>query len=128
MKRMIWMPHAGHFICSKDCRFHLNTYVNGYIISTIGEYVPDSRIRKIIRDSRGRQTNLQGDAEEADFGFEEIGYQRLYETMVFYGRKNKSGCCPYEMTSGSELDMKGYNTAEAAYRGHLAMLKKWGTT
>jgi hypothetical protein len=124
---MIWMPHAGHFIGSAYCRFHLNTYVNGYIISTVGEYVPDSQVRRILRESRGRLTDLRGDAEEAEFGFEELGYHRLYETMVFRAVKRiaKETCCPYRMQSGSELDMRGYNKAEDAYRGHLSLLRKW---
>ncbi|MCH7681711.1 hypothetical protein IID10_20485 [candidate division KSB1 bacterium] len=35
-KDWIWMPHVAHFICGKDCKFHLATYFNGYIVSTIG--------------------------------------------------------------------------------------------
>lgn len=49
----IWQPHAGHFIGGRYCKFFLNTYVNGYIVSTVGEYFPDSRIREIYAMSRG---------------------------------------------------------------------------
>ena len=121
----IWMPHAGHFICGSMCRFRLNTYVNGYIISTVGEYVPDSQVRKISRECRGRQTDLRGDAEEAEFGFEDIGYEHKYETMTFTARKSTHKCCPYEMESGSEIDFAGYNDAGAAFSGHLQFVEKY---
>lgn len=81
----IWMPHAGHFCGSIDCRFRMNTYVGSYIVSTVGEYFPGS--------------NRTGKPEE-------IGMNRLYETMVFKARKSTNKCCPYEMASGSELDME----------------------
>lgn len=121
----IWMPHAGHFILGNQCQFRLNTYVNGYIISTVGEYVPDEPVRRIFRESRKRRLDLRGDAERAEFGFEEIGCDRLYETMVFKAKRSTHQCCPYEMDNGSELDFQGYNDAPAAYQGHLAMIKKW---
>jgi hypothetical protein len=121
----IWMPHAGHFICGSQCRFRLNTYVNGYIVSTVGEYVPDSAVRAILRASRGRKTDLRGDAEEADFGFEDIGVDRKYETMVFKGHKSKHTCCPYEMVSGENIDFAGYNDPGEAYKGHMKMIRKW---
>lgn len=126
MSREIWMPHAGHFICGNQCQFHLTTYVNGYIVSTVGEYVPDSAVRKIMRESRGQSTDLFGDAERADFGFEEIGHQRTYETMVFHAVKSVVKCCPYEMKNATELEMAGYTSAAAAYAGHLNMLVRYG--
>mgnify|MGYP001573416035 FL=1 len=67
IKKQTWMPHAGHLIVGQHCRFRLNTHVNGYIISTVGEYMPDSAIRKIYRQSRGMKLDLQGDAEEMDW-------------------------------------------------------------
>ena len=97
------MPHAGHFICGARCQFKLNTYVNGYIISTVGE-LP------------------KYDKSE---GFEEIGCNRLYETFVFRAIKSKYVCCPYEQDSGNEIDSKGYNTADTAYLGHLSFCKKY---
>ena len=121
----IYMPHPGHFICAKNCRFFLNTYINGYIVSTVGEMVPDSIVRAIYRKSRGRETTLQGDAEEREFGFEEIGCDRLYETMVFKAKKSKHRCCPWEMCGGDNLDFNGYNNAVKAYRGHLKMVNKY---
>ena len=43
----IWMPHPGHFIGASNCKFIMNTYVNGYIVSTVGEYFPDAEVRRI---------------------------------------------------------------------------------
>lgn len=63
----IWMPHAGHFCGANECNFRLNTYVGGYIVSTVGEYCPIIKL--------GKST------------FEEIGRNRLYETMVFKAKK-----------------------------------------
>lgn len=133
MKRLTWMPHAGHFILGHMCRFRLNTHVNGYIVSTVGEYVPDSAVRRISRDVRKWKTDKIGDAEEYDFirrtgddeGYgEDIGLGRKYETMVFKAKKSKHKCCPYEMT-GSELDFYGYNKAADAYAGHMKMVRKY---
>jgi len=76
---------------------HLHTHVNGYCISTVGEY---------------RQT-------PTDTNFTTIGYDRLYETMVF--ELDDEGA-PVSM---SELDMEPYNTLSAAEEGHMKMCRKW---
>lgn len=110
----IWMPHPGHFCASYDCRFILNTYVNGYVISTVGEWVPDSR--------------RKGEREES---FETIGLGRLYETVVFKAKKNEDlehQCCPYlaDLDSDNfELDFKGYNDPTLAFKGHYDLCDKW---
>lgn len=106
-KDWIWMPHAAHFICGPDCQFTLATYVNGYIISTVGELVT-SRIK----------------SEK----FETVALGRLYETMVFKAKKGDDNkCCPYVMDYGDDgdLDQEGYNDPEKAYLGHLAMCEKY---
>lgn len=104
---MIWMGHAGHFICGRECQFRLNTYVNGFIVSTLGEL------------------KYRGDRDEAPFRALGADKDSLYETMVFHARKTNEPCCPYEQVDGSDLDSMRYATAGAAYEGHLAMLKKW---
>ncbi len=132
----VWMPHPGHFICAQDCKFHLNTYVNGYIVSTVGEFLPDSSVREIFAESRGIKLKGKGDERKHDYlkkiGFEEIGCERKYETMVFTGKKAEvspcSSCCPYIVDEYRELDMKGYNDPGKAYRGHIEMCKKWSMT
>lgn len=127
-KDWIWMPHPGHFICAFDCRFRLNTYVNGYIVSTVGELFPNESGREIEARLRGIKLKGMGDERAADYfrkiGFENIGLGRKYETMVFKAKKSKEKCCPWRMVSG-ELDFEGYNNAGAAYKGHLKFCRKW---
>jgi hypothetical protein len=133
MSEWRWFGHAAHFICGQDCRFHLATQIGPWLVSTVGEYLPDSNVREILADSRGIQLQGQGDARRADWmrkvGWESIGYERLYETMVFRAGKpcqsTECGCGLPELASGSELDFEGYNTAGDATRGHYRMCEKW---
>lgn len=127
-----WFGNAGHFICSPWCRFHLCTQVEEYLVSTVGEYVPDSEAREIFAECRNVKLKGRGEARLADYmqkiGFEDIGCGRKYETMVFVAGKpcDADGCnCGLPSITGSELDMAGYNDAGAATAGHLAMCKKW---
>jgi hypothetical protein len=111
----IWMPHVGHFILGHQCRFHLNTYVNGYIVSTVGELWPDVEVRRIYLKTRrmwpqldfndegmlfekksftpeqiDQILDLKGDEFDRfylkHFGYEQIGLGRLYESMVFIAK------------------------------------------
>ena len=127
--KWVWMPHAGHLIVGHDCRFHLNTWVGNFIVSTVGEYWPDEPIREINAQSRGVVLVGRGDERRADYmkkiGYEEIGCNRKYETMVFPAMKSSDACCPYTAKSWSELDTSGYNTADDAMRGHYKMCRKW---
>ena len=107
----VWMPHAGHFICGHDCRFHLTTYVYGVIVSTVGELYSDSIVRKLMSIEENKP--------------ELIGCDRLYETMVFKAVKSKEGCCPWIAVDGNNLDFEGYNDAKSAYERHLRMCEKW---
>lgn len=102
--KWIWMPHAGHFCGARSCNFRLNTYVGGYIVSTIGEYVPGSY---------------------CSTEWEEIGSGRLYETMVFKAKKIKEACCSYEAIVSEQVDFEGYNDAGSATKGHMRLCKKW---
>ncbi len=136
----LWMPHPGHLIVAHDCRFHLNTWVpsddstpGGFIVSTVGEYLPDSVVREIHANVRGIQLSGRGDERLADFmekcGYVEIGCGRLYETMVFRAEPASPGegeeCCPFRMADSSALDVDGYNDPDAAALGHYAMCEKW---
>jgi hypothetical protein len=107
----IWMPHPAHFICAYRCQFRLATYVGKYIVSTIGEMEYPKEIRKAL-----------GKKEKE---WEDIGYDRKYETMVFKAKKSEHECCPYEIIVSQEVDFAGYNTAGEAYKGHLKMCRKW---
>lgn len=125
----IWMPHPGHFICARDCRFFLNTLVGNFIVSTVGEYLPDAPIREILASSRKIKLEGMGDRRRADYmekiGYEEIGLDRKYETMVFLAEKTEHECCPYRAASGHDLDFAGYNDPGEAYKGHLELCEKW---
>lgn len=125
----IWMPHPGHFICSRWCQFILNTYVGGFIVSTLGEYVPDAPVREILAESRDVALKGIGDIRLADYmkkiGYEELSVGYKYETMVFKAKKSGNKCCPYEMKSGSNIDCETYNTADEAKEGHYKLCLKW---
>lgn len=64
---------AGHFICANRCRFRRNTLLEGggfrIVVSSVGlmeKWIGDPRQDKNVR------------------GFEEVGINRHYETLVFY--------------------------------------------
>lgn len=123
------MPHAAHLIVARDCQFHLATCVGGYIVSTVGEYLPDEPVREIFAESRRITLVGKGDTRLADYmqkrGFEEIGAGRKYETMVFRSRKSDNKCCPWTAAGWLEIDAKGYNGPDEAYEGHMQMCAKW---
>src|SRR5262252_4516621 len=121
MKREDWvhMPHGAHFIGMSSCRFRLATFVGNYIVSTVGEYVPDLVVLEIFAKTRGIDLHGKGVERAADFlaqhGPVEIGFGRLYETMVFPARKatpEEAICgCDYRISDYAEVDMEGYNDA-----------------
>ncbi len=84
---------AGHFCGSDRCCFHLHSLVNGrWRVSTVGCWHPVS----------------------AGYGEPQpIGYQRLYETMVFDGDND------------TEIEMTPYNDADAANRGHADTVARY---
>ena len=145
----IWMPHAGHLCVGHMCRFHLNTYVNGHIVSTVGEYWPDAEVRRMFVEHRGTfprlyfdevgklvektpMTNeecqkllkLKGDyfddAYMKIFGYEDLGLNRKYETMVFPAEESENKCCLFA-GSGEALELSGYNDPVEALQGHYEM-------
>ena len=132
----VWMPHAGHFICANKCEFHLNTYIGKYIVSTVGELWPERGVREIharICDPEWLKNNCSFRGDDFDyaymkrFGYEDIGCDRKYETIVFKAKKakEKNSCCPYRIIVSQEVDMQGYNNPEDAYKGHLRLCNKW---
>lgn len=120
------MPHAAHYILGPWCRFHLATYVGGYIVSTVGECVPDEP----TRDRLARAKGVPAGAGVAEW-LETHGYMslavdgRIYETMTFPAKRGAYACCPWAMKTLRELDLHGYTTAPAAYRGHLDLCQEW---
>jgi hypothetical protein len=133
-----WFGHAGHLIVGAWCRFHLCTQVGNYLVSTVGEYWPERPVREIhasVHNPKWLEKNkhLRGDAFDhaymEEFGFEEIGYRRKYETMVFKAGKpcttKECGCGLPVPTEWTELDSGTYNAAKDATEGHGAMCEKW---
>jgi hypothetical protein len=132
-----WFGNAGHFICGDKCQFHLTTLVGKYLVSTVGQYWPERGSREIhaeIYDPRWHVENkhLLGDdydfAYMKRFGFENIGCDRTFETMVFKAGKpceSKDCGCGQPSISGSELDFEAYKNSGDAATGHMKLCKKW---
>lgn len=132
-----WFGNAGHFICGRWCRFHLCTKVGKFLISTVGEYWPERAVREIharCTDPKWLAVNghLKGDTFDAAymkrFGFEEIGCDRKYETMVFMAGapcSSKTCGCRLPEISGSELDYVPANDAKTAAENHYKLCRKW---
>jgi hypothetical protein len=130
-----WFGCAGHLIVARWCQFHLCTQVGEFLVSTVGEYVPDETVREILASTRGVVLEGQGDARLADYmrklGYEEIGYGRTYETLVF--RTTGDVChapdcaCGLPTVDYRELDGRGYTSAGAATLGHLDMCRQFAT-
>lgn len=104
---MKWLGHPQHFIGADECHFLLATLLdNGFLISTIGEYVPHGK-------------------EYLKENFVEIGSGRLYETYVFKTKGEFRECgCPL-ILDHLEIDSKGYNHPKDAQNGHIEMIEKW---
>ena len=132
-----WFGHAGHFICADKCRFHLTTKVGKYLVSTVGEWWPERSSREVhakVHDAAWLTANAHRRGDDFDFqymkrfGFEEIGCDRKYETMVFKAGKRcgVAGCgCRLPDIGSIELEYLPYNDAGSAAKGHLALCRKW---
>lgn len=137
MTKIRWFGNAGHFICARWCQFHLTTQVGKYLVSTVGEYWPERSTREIMArtsDPIWIAANEQRKGDDFDsaymrrFGFEDIGCDRKYETMVFKAGApcTAKGCsCGLPTIDGLELDFAGYNDAKAATEGHMKLVAKW---
>lgn len=95
----------GHLIVAEHCHWFATTDVNGYRISTIGDYRPP-----------------HGGGER-----ETVGFERFYETMVFPLSDRICGCgCDAPLVSSwCELEMEGYNEMTEARAGHERMVERW---
>jgi hypothetical protein len=134
--KWVWMPHPAHFIYSSYCRFVMATKVGKYIVSTVGEYWPDRKIREIhaeICDLKWFKENKHRLGDDFDhaymkkFGCEDIGADRKYETIVFKAKKSEKdiSCCPYRIIVNKDLDFMSYNKAEEAFKGHYKLCNKF---
>lgn len=97
MGKWEWFGQAGHFCCADRCHFHLHTHVNGFCISTVGEF---------LRKPTDRKFTTLGAAEH------------LYETMVFKVRDDGS-------IGLSERQVETYNDRDEARDGHIRLCRKY---
>lgn len=111
--KIIWMPHPGHFLASAFCKFRLNTYVNGYIISTVGEYTDDPT------------EVFEGDERMKNLGWDIEGDPIFYETMVFKAVSIDRGCCPYKAHVENDVSTSRYKSSEEAFKGHYEIIEKY---
>lgn len=118
MSERIERDFAGHFIAASSCRFYRTTDVGGWRISTVGDYHPE------CPPSMPKHLAWNEDVPQ------EVGLNRLYETMVFpLGDKLCGcGCGAPEVSNWSERDFAGYNSEASAIAGHEAMVEKWAAT
>lgn len=68
LSREVNVDGSGHFCGSDRCGWHMHTHVNGWCVSSVGEYRP--------KNHRGCKTEPIGYGPAPKGG-------RLYETMVF---------------------------------------------
>jgi len=129
-----WFGTAAHFICGQWCRFHLCTLVGQYVVSTVGQLWFDRDVRAIQAEARGITIEGKGDAWDYDYfnkiGYEPVGLNRLYETMVFLWsgnvcEENKCNCGTPTIIASGDLDFDGYNTGTEATAGHWRLCYKW---
>lgn len=107
-KKWIWMGHAAHFILGHECQFKLATEVGGFVVSTVGEL---------------KYPKLPGVIQKEEF--EDLGWNRKYETMVFKSKKSNLLCCPYIMDLPAEIDFLPANDADTATKNHYKLCEKW---
>lgn len=132
-----YFGNAAHFICGDKCRFHIATKVGRYLVSTVGELWPERTSREIhadVYDAKWLAANRHRKGDDFDyaymqrFGYEDIGCDRKYETMVF---KAGAPCtakdcgCGMPSIASSEIDFAAYNDRAAATKGHEAMCRKY---
>lgn len=121
-----WMPHVDSII-GDDCQFRLCTYVNGYLITTIGEYLPERNILKSIHPLDNKLQTLKGDEFDryflSKYGYEKIAMGHLYQTQVFIAQKRveeEDQCCTHHRVKGEYcIESNGYAYAVSATVGHM---------
>lgn len=124
-----WFGTPGHFICASWCRFHLTTHVGPWLVSTVGEYVPTAIARTILGATpSARDNRLGGEIEESEWiernGFQEIGCDRKFETMVFRAGEpcvEPDCACGMPAIDGSEVAAEPANDRGTANENHARL-------
>lgn len=101
----IWSGFAGHYICAKDCRFRMTTYVGDFLISTVGQM-------------------WRGDE------MVEVGWNRKFETYVFnlgdgVCSAEECNCGLREPKDFMEIDSLPANDAKTARENHMTLCHKY---
>lgn len=98
-----WFGNPAHLAVRQNCHFHLATLVGKYVVSTVGEYIPD------------------GETE-----YKRIALDALFETLVFRHNGDFCGCgCGLPDIEAAEIDGQKANTAKDANVNHAAMCSKY---
>lgn len=125
---------AAHYILGDRCLFHLATSVGQYLISTVGELWSERPSRVLyakVHDAAWYDAHVTLKDAAFDkaymqrFGFESVGYNRLYETMVFRLTGYCLCGCGRPEHNSKELDFAPYNDRKAATTGHERLVRKW---
>jgi len=92
----VWYGYAGHLCVGRRCAYHLCTRVGGFLISTVGDYIPDGsdKMKKIG-----------------------AGPEAFFETFVFHCDGEDKNGDPI-IPSWSEIDSRRYARSIDAERGH----------
>lgn len=98
----VWYGYAGHLVVSRRCAYHLSTRVGGFLVSTVGHYLP-----------RGDKMETIG-----------AGADAFFETMVFPCDGETPEGDP-NVLSFSELECERYAKSIDAERGHRVMCEKY---
>ena len=100
-----WCGGAGHFICSHDCEFRLNTAVGRYRISTVGD----------MRHGRGGEMQTIGAGDSA-----------FFETLIFLctDEVDVCGVC-LKIKDWCEIDGRRCATWEEANTQHVEFCEKY---
>jgi len=103
----------------------------------MGEYAPPRDVQRIRAEARDpawlrENEHFRGDAWDYAyldrFGYEEVGHNRSYETMVFPAGPpcwTETCSCGLPSQDGAAEDMRGYNSAREATEGHMSMCEKY---
>ena len=136
-----WIGMPGHFIHASYCEFHLCTEVNGFLVSTVGAWIPEAKACRILAETRGIELKGTDDySVRCDF-VDKIGLlgmdglpesKKKYETMVFaldleteYCQHEYCKCGLPTNFSHIPIETQYYETAGEATSGHIEMCKKY---